>query len=67
MKSSFVLSFLFLGIAGHTSIAFSQSPGTFTATGNMATPRFSHITRAGFRHFRVATQTPFNLVCEVRP
>lgn len=42
MKSSFVLSFLFLGIAGHTSIAFSQSPGTFTATGNMATPRFSH-------------------------
>jgi SAM-dependent methyltransferase len=25
------------------------------------------VTRAGFRHFRVATQTPFNLVCEVRP
>jgi SAM-dependent methyltransferase len=25
------------------------------------------VTRAGFRHFRVATQTPFNLICEVRP
>ena len=25
------------------------------------------VTRAGFHHFRVATQTPFNLVCEVRP
>jgi SAM-dependent methyltransferase len=25
------------------------------------------VTRAGFHHFRIAAQTPFNIVCEVRP
>jgi large repetitive protein len=34
-----VLPFLFLGVAGHVSIAMAQSPGTFIPTGNMSTPR----------------------------
>ena len=31
----------FLAVA-HQSIAFAQSPGTFSATGKMVTPRFFH-------------------------
>jgi hypothetical protein len=42
MKVSFVLPLLLLGAAGHTSIAMAQSPGTFTATGDMTAPRFGH-------------------------
>jgi hypothetical protein len=41
MKISLVLP-LFLGMAGHASMAMAQSAGTFTATGSMATPRFYH-------------------------
>jgi hypothetical protein len=42
MKVRFVLPLLFLGAAGHTSMVMAQSPGTFTATGNMAAPRSGH-------------------------
>jgi uncharacterized protein (TIGR03437 family) len=42
MKSSFVLPLLWLGAAGHGAIALAQSPGTFTATGNMTTTRVGH-------------------------
>ena len=42
MKSSFVLPFLLLGAAGHGTIAMAQSPGTFTVTGGMTTPRTHH-------------------------
>src|SRR5882757_4705253 len=37
MKVSFVLPIFLL--SGYASIAMAQSPGTFTATGNMSTPR----------------------------
>src|SRR5689334_1655339 len=42
MKSSSVLSLLFLGAASHTAMLMAQSPGTFTATGSMTTARFGH-------------------------
>ncbi len=42
MKSSFLLAVLVLGAAGNVSIAMAQSAGTFTATGNMTTPRYGH-------------------------
>ena len=42
MKSSLVLSLLFLGVAGDTSMVMAQSPGTFTATGNLTTERMVH-------------------------
>ena len=41
MKTNVVFLFLVLG-AGQTQKAAAQSPGTFTVTGNMNTPRFSH-------------------------
>jgi hypothetical protein len=42
MKTSFVLPLLFLSAGGHSAIALAQSPDTFTATGNMTTPRSFH-------------------------
>ncbi|MBK5292054.1 MAG: hypothetical protein JJE04_10300 [Acidobacteriia bacterium] len=42
MKTSFVLPLLLLGAAGHGTIALAQSPGTFSVTGRMTTPRLSH-------------------------
>ncbi|MBZ5617727.1 MAG: hypothetical protein LAQ69_03170 [Acidobacteriia bacterium] len=42
MKTRFVLPLLFLSAAGHGAIARAQSPGTFSLTGNMTTPRFGH-------------------------
>jgi hypothetical protein len=42
MKISLVFSLLLFGISGHGSVAMAQSAGTFTATGNMNTPRFGH-------------------------
>jgi Galactose oxidase, central domain len=42
MKTSFVLPLLFLSVAGHGTIALAQSPGTFSVTGNMTTPRIGH-------------------------
>jgi hypothetical protein len=42
MKSTFVLPLLFWGAAGHSAVALAQSSGTFTATGNMITPRYGH-------------------------
>ena len=41
MRISLVLSLL-LVMAGHASIVMAQSPGTFTPTGSMATPRAFH-------------------------
>ena len=41
MRISLVLSLL-LVMAGHASIVMAQSPGTFTPTGSMATPRALH-------------------------
>ena len=41
MKTNFVFLLLVLA-AGQTPKAAAQSPGTFTATGNMKTPRFFH-------------------------
>ena len=42
LKSSVILPLLFLGVAGHASIVMAQSPGTFTAAGNMTTAREGH-------------------------
>jgi hypothetical protein len=42
MKINGVLSLLLLEVAGHSSITLAQSPNTFTATGNMSTPRSAH-------------------------
>jgi hypothetical protein len=42
MKISFALPLLLLGATGLASIATAQSPGTFTATGEMTTPRVGH-------------------------
>ncbi len=42
MKTSFVLPLLLLGVADRGAKALAQSPGTFTATGNMTTPRSWH-------------------------
>ena len=44
MKPSLARSILFLGVAGHATIAMAQSSGTFTATGNLTTARHSHTT-----------------------
>lgn len=42
MQARFVLLFLFFGIASNAPVAMAQSRGTFTATGNMTTPRSDH-------------------------
>src|SRR5262245_18701650 len=42
MKASLVLPLLLLGATGHGGTALAQSPGTFTATGEMTTPRSGH-------------------------
>jgi hypothetical protein len=42
MKTSFVIPLLLLAMAGRATIALAQSPGTFSATGSMATPRAYH-------------------------
>ncbi len=42
MKTSLVFSLLLFGIGGHGPVAMAQSPGTFTATGNMTTGRVNH-------------------------
>src|SRR5712671_2237793 len=41
MKANFVLTLVLLAVC-HASIAVAQSPGTFTATGSMLTPREGH-------------------------
>ena len=42
MKYSSVFSLLLLGAGSHTSMLMAQSPNTFTATGDMSTPRSGH-------------------------
>jgi hypothetical protein len=42
MRATLVLTLLFIGVSGYISVAMAQSPGTFTATGNMSTPRAGH-------------------------
>jgi hypothetical protein len=42
MKTSLVLSLFLLGIGAHGPVAMAQSPGAFTATGNMAASRVGH-------------------------
>src|SRR5712691_8111204 len=42
LKGSFVLPLLFLAVGGLSPIVMAQSPGTFTATGNMITARGAH-------------------------
>ena len=42
MRHIFGFLLLLLGVAGHGTIALAQSPGTFTATGSMTTPRSGH-------------------------
>jgi hypothetical protein len=42
MNIRFVLPFLLLGAAGYGVVALAQTPGTFTATGSMTTPRSDH-------------------------
>src|SRR5262245_49717993 len=42
LKASFALLLLLLSVAGHGAMALAQSPGTFSATGHMITPRFLH-------------------------
>ena len=42
MKTSLVFPLFLFGIGGHGSVAMAQSAGTFTATGNMTTPRSQH-------------------------
>src|SRR5215510_2553916 len=41
-RAVLMLSLIFLWLAHHASIVMAQSPGTFTATGNMTTPRDEH-------------------------
>src|SRR6476646_10796304 len=41
MRSTRFLPLLAL-VAGYTSLVMAQSPGTFTATGNMTTERMAH-------------------------
>ena len=43
LKAIFV-PLLLLGAASHVPMAMAQSPGTFTATGDMTTPRYRHTT-----------------------
>ena len=50
-----------------TQASLSQEVGTALGAQAGEARLREVVTRAGFRHFRVATQTPFNLVCEVRP
>jgi hypothetical protein len=45
MQIRLVLPFL-LGMVGHASIALAQSPGIFSPTGNMTTPRGYHTATA---------------------
>lgn len=42
MRTSFVLPLLLMSAAGYGTIALAQSPGTFSVTGRMTTPRVSH-------------------------
>jgi hypothetical protein len=42
MRGNLVLPLLVLGVAGHGAMALAQSPNTFTATGDMSTPRIGH-------------------------
>ncbi len=42
MEPSLVRWLLFLGVAGHASIAMAQSAETFTPIGNLTTPRAGH-------------------------
>ncbi len=42
MEPGLVRSLLFLGLAGHASIAMAQSAGTFTPAGSLTTPREYH-------------------------
>jgi hypothetical protein len=42
MTVSLGLQLLFLGAVSHTSVAIAQSPGTFTATGNLTMERTQH-------------------------
>jgi galactose oxidase-like protein len=44
MRASFALELLLLGAAVHANVALAQSPGTFTVTGKMITPRSGHTT-----------------------
>ena len=37
-----ILPLLLFGVAAQTSLARAQTPGTFTPTGNMTTPRYGH-------------------------
>ncbi len=50
-----------------TQASLAQEVGTALGAQAGETRLREVVTRAGFRHFRIATQTPFNLVCEVRP
>lgn len=42
MKATFLIPLLLLVVASHSEVALGQSPGTFTATGAMRTPRSGH-------------------------
>src|ERR1051325_7157976 len=42
MRLHSVLPILFVAVAGRASMALAQSPNTFTATGDMSTPRHGH-------------------------
>ena len=42
LRRNLVVPFLIVGVVGYTSIAIAQSPGTFTATGNMTVARAGH-------------------------
>jgi hypothetical protein len=42
MKTSFVFLLLLLNAANRSATLMAQSPGTFTPTGSMITPRFGH-------------------------
>ena len=42
VKTNFFLQLFLWGLAGHATIVMAQSPGTFTPTGSMTTPRFGH-------------------------
>jgi hypothetical protein len=42
MKATFILPIFLLSVAGHSQLARAQSPGTYTPTAGMATPRSMH-------------------------